>query len=181
MGQVNLPILNRTGYSVFWQSCFDDKLNYRKLLHSSIISKKIVSQFFRDSTSKSFFFLKKKKIFKISTALVYKLKGLSSVNSTKIYKNIDNIINYSLKKKFLYSSKKIPSYNTKLFFIKYNNWIIITFRLYVPISKVLKRRLKFKKIKESTIISNFWKFFYINLYKNKLNLTNLNRSPDLEF
>ncbi len=68
--------------------------------------------------SKTFFFLKKKKVFKTSASTSYKLKNS---NAKKIYQNINNIANYSSKKKFIHSSKKIPSYITKLYFIKYNN------------------------------------------------------------
>ena len=121
MGQINLPLLNRTGYSVFWQSCFDDKLNYRKVMHSSILSKNIVKFFFRDKLSRNFFFFKKKKIFNMFKYNNEHLYELSNIKFKKIFNNIELLSLYNHKYKFLREVKSIPSYNTKLYFIKYNN------------------------------------------------------------
>lgn len=145
MGQINLPLLNKAGHSVFWDSCFEDKLNYRRYLHVSLFSKKVVRLFFRDKISRTFTFLKKKKL------NLFLKEFEPQLTKTRRELKMDNFIksslNFNLKNKFFRTIKNIPSYVTKLFFIKYNNWIIVTFRIYVPLSKVFKKKKIVNKYK----------------------------------
>ena len=90
-------------------------------MHSSILSKNIVKFFFCDKLSKNFFFLKKQKMFKIFTFNNDHLYELANVKFKKIFNNVELLTLYNRKHKFFKESKAIPSYNTKLYFIKYNN------------------------------------------------------------
>jgi len=48
MGQINLPVLNRTGYSMFWQSVWDEKHNFNRGFKEDILLRKILPLFFQE-------------------------------------------------------------------------------------------------------------------------------------
>lgn len=119
MGQINLPLLNRTGYSVFWDSCFDDTFNFSKSLHSSFFSKKVVKLFFKDRSSKYFMFMKKKKIAKLinmyyDNKSTFDFKLINNINDYLV--KIESTKNFSNVTNFWKSFKSVPYYGTKVFF-----------------------------------------------------------------
>ena len=141
-------------------------------MHSAILSKNIVKFFFCDKLSKNFFFLKKQKMLSIFMYNNEQLYELANIKFKKIFNNIELLTLHNRKYKFFKESKVIPSYNTKLYFIKYNGWVILTFRIYTPISTVFLRNYKSPKLHIYSFYSNYWKYFYINILKNKFSLKN---------
>ena len=134
MGQSSLPILNKVGVSMRWDSSFDNLLNFKKTVLSDIFLKKFFDFVFEDKfifIFYKFFFFKKLK-----------------------FKKFGDI----LKKK----KKRIPIYSSKIWFLKYQNWVIISFYLYIP-KVFLKKSLKLKKFK----INNNFSFFKYILNNNQ--------------
>lgn len=117
MGQINLPLLNRTGYSVFWDSCFENKFNFSRDLYISLFAKKILKLFFKDKESKIFFFLKKKQI---KAIFLNDLKKSNNFNAQNQFLKVNNFFSLT-KQQINISNKGVPFYGTKIFFIKFNN------------------------------------------------------------
>lgn len=137
MGQSSLPILNKVGVSMRWDSSFDNLLNFKKAVLSDIFLKKFFDFVFEDK----FVFI----FYKFFFSKNLKFKKLGDI----------------LKKK----KKRIPIYSSKIWFLKYQSWVIISFYLYIP-KVFLKKSLKLKKFK---INNNFSFLKYI-----------LNNNQDLE-
>ncbi len=137
MGQSSLPILNKVGVSMRWDSSFDNLLNFKKTVLSDIFLKKFFDFVFEDK----FVFI----FYKFFFSKNLKFKKLGDI----------------LKKK----KKRIPIYSSKIWFLKYQSWVIISFYLYIP-KVFLKKSLKLKKFK---INNNFSFLKYI-----------LNNNQDLE-
>lgn len=137
MGQSSLPILNKVGVSMRWDSSFDNLLNFKKTMLSDIFLKKFFDFVFEDKFVFIFY------------------KFFFSKNAR--FKKFSDI----LKKK----KKRIPIYSSKIWFLKYQSWVIISFYLYIP-KVFLKKSLKLKKFK---INNNFSFYKYI-----------LNNNQDLE-
>lgn len=135
MGQSSLPILNKVGVSMRWDSSFDNLLNFKKTMLSDIFLKKFFDFVFEDK----FIFI------------FYKL-FFSKNNKFKKIRDV-------LKKK----KKRIPTYCSKIWFLKYQGWVVISFYLYIP-KVFLKKSIKLKNFKINNNFS-FLKFF-INSNKN---------------
>ena len=129
MGQINLPVLNKTGYSVFWDSCFDNTFNFSKDLHASIFTKKIIKLFFKDKSSRLFVFLKVKKLKKILNEFLLSGNQASGRSMDFYFTKLSTFDDIKKKALYWYKYKSVPYYGTKIFFIKYDNWVIITFRV----------------------------------------------------
>lgn len=98
MGRVSMPIMNKTGYSMYWNSMWDDKLNYSRSLKDNIFINDFIYLLFEGGYS-SFFFLNLKDYEKNLNFL--RLKKKYSFHTKKIFKKNDvgAIINYKLIKK----------------------------------------------------------------------------------
>lgn len=176
MGQINLPILNKTGYSIFWDSCFENIFNYSKDLKFSLFSKKVIKIFLKDRSSKFYLFLKKKLIKKICLKMLSKQRKNLRIYKLN-YKNFLISLNNSFKLKnnlhFIKTNKFVPYYGTKIFFIKIANWVVITFRIYLPISKVyLREKKKQKKNYKKDKISFLKSSYIFNINNKYLNIKN---------
>lgn len=118
MGQSSLPVLNKVGISMRWDASFDNLINFKKTLLSDIFLKKFFDYIFEDKVIFIFykFFFSKFEKFK-------KLKDI-------------------FKKK----KKRVPIYCSKVWFLKYQNWLVLSTYIYIP-KVFLKKSLKIKKIK----------------------------------
>lgn len=159
MGQINMPVLNKAGNSVFWDVCFENSFNFSRDLRISLFCKEIVYLFFKDNFLKNFVFYRKKKIIKILNKYKNVEEDLLLSNFIFYLKNMyeySSVIKYNLEKRInVY-------YSTKIFFIKYNKWIIITFRVYTPSAKDEKES---ELLFELPIHSFLWKQYYFNFLK----------------
>ncbi len=136
MGQSSLPISNKLGVSMRWDSCYDNLINFKKQLLLDIFLKKFFDFVFEDKLIFFFFnnFFKKNLKF-------------------NFFLNI-----------FKFKNKKIVTYLSKLWILKYQRWFIVSFYLYVP-KVFLKKNLNFKKIK----INNNFSLLKFNFFQNKKN------------
>lgn len=166
-----MPIMNKTGYSMYWNSMWDDKLNYSRSLRDNIFINNFIYLLFEGGYS-SFFFLNLKDYENDSVFL--KLKKKYSFHTKKIFKKNDvgSIINYKLIKK---KKKKFRPFLSKIWILKYQTWVIIYFYIYsFNLSKFFKKLNNKHKynISYANIMTRYYqsslriKFDYINQINN---------------
>lgn len=130
MGQISIPMLNKVGYSMYWNSMWDNKVDFSRALKEDIYLNKFVPLIFNDSIS--------------SKILKYSKKNVKDLNTD--YYNIQ--IKTKTKHQiflFLLKNSKLNFYCSKLWILKYQNWIIIYFFMYLPKYNRLKKRFFFSK------------------------------------
>jgi len=124
MGQVNLPLINKSGVSNYWGSSWSFKDNYNLQFKEDFFLKIVVPRLFINKTSANMFMLKKSS--KIS-ALNYYTKS----NDLFIFQksNKEDFLRY------LKNKKKTPFYSTKLHIVRYERWIVIFYKVFLPVKK----------------------------------------------
>lgn len=155
MGRISMPIMNKTGHSMFWNSMWDDKLNYTRNLKEDMFIKAFFNVFFEGGNAF---------MVKVSyTRLEHRLSYLK-----KKYKfQIKKIIKKSVQKEFTRNKtikikkRKFLPYLSKVWILKYQSWVVIFLNSYIfDFSVFFKRKKKNYKLK---------KYFYILLsYYNSL-------------
>ena len=115
MGQISVPSLNRTGYSMYWNSMWDDKHNYTRNLKEDIFIKRFMPLFFEDSISS---FLLTSNIIK---------KKFNNQNYEIFIKPDQNLNEF---KNYIIDLNKSPLYFSKSWILKYQTWVIIYFFVY---------------------------------------------------
>jgi hypothetical protein len=129
MGQVTLPVLNRKGYSSAWENSWDDVKNYSNIFSEDIFLQRYVLKMLTTYNSSSHNLLAsfKKCDFFITRHLPFLEKE-------------DNMTRQQYKEFLNERVKKIPSYFSRIFIIRYNTWIILYTYIYIP--KIWKNRIK---------------------------------------
>lgn len=151
MGQSSIPLLNRSGYSMFWTSLWDSKYTYSKLVKEDFFIRQYITNIFKEKmSSKPVFFFKN-------------FKNLSQPSSFNKF-NINMISDLSVTSlsKFLFKSNKIPNYLSKIRIIRFQKWLIIYFKIYTSNS--------FKTVSFRKRNFNFYKFYYsyyLHFFKKK--------------
>lgn len=138
MGQIGIPMLNKVGYSMFWNSMWDNKINYSRNLKEDIYLNKIFKYLLNDNTS---------------------------FNTLTHTKKREKMFNYKLSKskhfykKNLFKLNKIIFYSSKLWILKYQKWVILYNFIYIPkFSEISKFNIKKGNLNKNSI-------FFKNLYK----------------
>ncbi len=130
IGQISLPMLNRIGIYQYWNNSWVNNFNTKVFLNKSLFIENLINFLFTERIF-GFFFLKK-------------LNFLNE-NSKKAF--LKKLTNKTLLKKFNF---------TKLWFIKYNQFILISifcfFYLRIKRQVLKKKKISFKK---TTLV--FWK------------------------
>lgn len=153
MGQSNYPTLSRTGLYMHWYSTWDNLFNYTKLLHKNVFLKKIIILLFTDKLSSSVFFYK---------------KNSESLKSDLIF----NLENTNINLNQFFKKKTFPfMYFGKIWFLKIQNWVIISLYVYVSkkIKKQIKKQTKNSKYKNIIFFLYLIKNNHINIFTNKFN------------
>ena len=132
MGQVTLPTLNRKGFSSVWENQWDSKLNYTLHLNQDMFLKKFFKLFFRNWISHNEMFFNKK--IKFKKFIRFSKLNKSVTSKKEVQKYLSN-----------YKNKKFTYNVSKLFLIRYENWLLLYMYIYVP--KVWTDRLNKKKQK----------------------------------
>ena len=132
MGQINLPVLNRTGYSSFWQSVWDDKHNFNRGMKEDLLIRKLIPYIFLDRISKKKQFIN----FKF-------FKNSRHLNSLKFWTQIKSPKNvYPKLKAFMWKKSIVLFYILKICIIRFQTWIIFYLSLYTPIKQALSNKTK---------------------------------------
>lgn len=157
MGQISLPVLNRTGYSMFWQSVWDSKLNYNRNWKEDFLIRSIIPFIFINRLTLSPHF--------------------TNYNTLKITKYTQKNQNFYLLDqpsklvdffyKFFKEKKKVPPYILKIWIIKFQKWLIVYFSLYSPLKTYLIR----DKSNSFFFRLNQLGFFFTSIVKAKFNKT----------
>ena len=142
MGQTKFKILNRSGYSVHWNNSWESSKNYKKNFTNFLFLELFLEKIFNDNLFvQDYFFLKSNssKINFISQNLLY----LKKIN---IFKS-----NY----------KKLKVLNSKIWILKYQNWVIVNIYVYIikssnlDINTVKKKKIIYSCDKYSNYLNKF--------------------------
>ena len=156
MGQMSIPMLNKVGYSMYWDSMWDNKVNYTRNLKDSIFLNKFMDLFLMDD---------------ISINIVDK-----KLISKKILEKYDFPLykfNKSVNNKILFKRNNHQKYTSKTWIFRYQKWIILYCFLYSSKYNILKKVDIYKKKK---VYYNNNLFYIYNIYSKSLINYNLSFS-----
>lgn len=167
MGRVSMPIMNKTGYSMYWNSMWDDKINYSRSLKDGIFIKEFMYLLFEGGYS-SFFFLNLKDYEYDQKFL--NLKKKYSFQTKKVFKknDIGSILRYKLIKK---KKNKFRPYLSKIWIMRYQTWVVVYFYVYSFNLSIFFKRFS-KKHKYSITYTHILSKYYHNSLKIKFNYYN---------
>lgn len=156
MGQASIFTLNKVNHSMFWNSLWDDKINFSKSLKEDIFFRNFLEIFFESNSSfkflkKNYFFLKRR--------------------APEKYYNIFFKYNYKELEKYLIDLKINIIFFSKFWILKYQSWFIIYF--YMFDFKISEKKYNIKKSKISNI--NILIEFYINILNLNSNYTDFKK------
>lgn len=132
MGQPSSPLINKLGTNLYWNTMWNDKINYTKKLKEDIFIN-------------MFFFLIFKKISIHSNLLKMNYFQKLLKNSSKFHEISSKFYFYKfLKNKTSFFKKNKASYMGKLWILRFNTWLILSTYYYVP-QLMLKSKIFQKK------------------------------------
>jgi len=155
MGRISLPHLNKAGHSMFWDSMWDDKHNYTKLLNNNIFIHTCIPLIFDDYSNVNLLFLIKKNNNLDDNIIKYRI-FMRNVAHNKI-----NVYN-SLKK------NKSLSFLSKTWILKYQSWIILYMYIYISNIENKIAKLRFPLSSEYLYQHIYFNYYY-NLQKFNYN------------
>lgn len=155
MVQKNMPYINKSGYSMFWNSMWDNKNNFSKFLQKDFFIKSFINYFFSDLLQNQF-------IFKINLNKI-DFNNLKNNYSLNFLENNKNYLNLYLNNNF-----NLDIHNSKIWLFKYQNWLIIYFFIFSKAnSYIFKKNIKFTK--NNLYFYNYLNNYYVNLMKLGIN------------
>lgn len=159
MGRISLPLLNRSGNSLFWSSVWDDKHNYTKSLKEDIFIKMCIPLLFKTRFTKKLIYFLRKAHLQDSEIIQSDILNFTVID----YKNLYNF--YGKR------DKKVDLYFSRVWVLKYQSWVIIYFFYY---NSIFNRFLKFTKIHGCYEFhyNNIFYNYYVNLIKINFNANN---------
>lgn len=152
-----MPIMNKTGYSMYWNSMWDDKLNYTRSFKEDVF----IKIFFYLFIEGGYTFLFRYKINNVDDHLTF-LKNKYNLHILKKKKEENNfnlITNYS---------NFSELYTSKIWLLRYQNWVIFYFFIYsfnsgIFYKKKKKKIIKFRKSNKKYF--NILISYYLNFLK----------------
>lgn len=162
MGQINLPILNRVGYSNHWDSVWDNCYSYQKEFNKDIFLKNILTLILDDRILYSSFFSSNK------------LNNFIFNKKFKFSSFIDNnVITFGG-----FSKKNLPFFHSKIWYIKYQNWLLVSLFIYNVINKINPYFVE-TSLNSTKSYYKYYNFLYYlnsNTFKKYNNLSKYNNS-----
>jgi hypothetical protein len=129
MGQTKFKVLNKVGYSIYWNNSWESKNNYKKNFINFFFLDLFLEKIFNDSLFvQDYFFLKNKFLNNKSD---YLHKNISFLKKLNIFKN---------------NFKKLKIFNSKIWILSYQNWIIVNVYTYTLKSNYINTVKKKKNI-----------------------------------
>ena len=145
MGQASIPVINRTGYSMYWLSSWDDLHSYSRYFNEDIFIRDFFDNIFNRKISASFIFFKPKNS-------LYKYNEF--LTRYRIY--LRHSVNFKQVPKFLKRFYKIPYYWSKIRIMRFQKWLIVYLTIFSTNRLILrhnfvrnqlyKNSLRFNKI-----------------------------------
>ena len=136
MGQPRLQVVNKLGINNFWESSWDNNVKYKNNLYE---------QFFIKSFFKSILITKMDK-----TSFFKKKSFYEDFFNKDIIKGSKKIYTYN--RYILYLKKRTITYCGKVWFIKYQNWTLVSTYVYSPINRNKNTSLKRFSVNSTRII-----------------------------
>ena len=125
MGQTNLPMLNRAGETIFWNSINENLISFLKCFCESYFFQKILLVTISNRILNSIIFFNKNNIFK-------NYWQPESDNEHDVFiSTVSPSFEYNRLWKFAITEKNIKQFLTKTYFMSYSNWIVVTIRMYI--------------------------------------------------
>lgn len=151
MGQSSIPILNRSGYSMFWSSLWDSKFAFSKLSKEDIFIRKFIIHALNEKVSSRPLLLTNS-IFKYLNKNDFYKFNLKLVKDT-------NIISFS---KYLFRLNKLPNYISKIRILRFQKWLVIYLKVFTPnpLRKVIFKKKTYNNFR-------FFSQYYLSFLKNK--------------
>jgi len=137
LGQASIPVLNRTGYSMYWLSSWDDKHIYSGYFNEDLFVRSFIDNIFHRKVSSHFLYFNRK-----SAEFKYK----KFLEKYKFF--FKHSVNFKQAPKFLRRFYKIPYYWSKIRLIRYNRWLIIYMHIFSTNKKRLTKKYS-KKVSKS--------------------------------
>lgn len=166
MAQISIPMSNKVGYSMFWNSMWDGKINFSRLLKEDIYLNIFIPLLFEDKISNK----------------ILKTKDFNTlIKKTNFNRYNLNIKQSNLNKKNFYKYiselNKINYFSTKVWILKYQKWVIIYFFMYLPKFNSLKiNNFNFFKNNNFDDINNLFVLYRFNTLKLKYSYNFFNKN-----
>ena len=155
-------MLNRAGESIFWASNNENFINYARCFSEGYFFQSFFAFILSNKSYNSFFF-------SFFRSIIQKKQRTNFIVRGELrFMVIIKILSKKHLKKTAKTLKKTFGFNdyffSKVFFISFYKYLIITI-------KVFNRFYKFKKYKKKqffAITTLFWKYYFLNFFKNKV-------------
>ena len=145
MGQTKFKILNRSGYSIYWDNSWESKNNYKKKFINYFFLDLFLEKILNDNLFvQDYFFVKNKQLLK---------------KQNHFFKNIIFLKKLS---NFKNNFRKLKVFNSKTWIFNYQDWIIVN--IYTYVAKNTSDSVN--TVKKKKIINNHQKYSY---FSNKFN------------
>lgn len=155
MVQKNIPYINKSGHSMFWNSMWDTKNNYSKFLQRDFFIKSFINYFFSDFLQNQFIFK-----FNLNNLSLFSINSDYNLNLIEINNKYINL--------YLNNNSNLDIYNSKVWLFKYQSWVIIYFFIFSKFnSYILKKNFKINN--NSLYLYNYLNNYYINLLRLNFN------------
>lgn len=129
MGQTKFKYLNRSGYSIYWNNSWDSKNNYKKNFINFYFLDLFLNKIFKDTLFVKDYFFKKNKYNNFINKFF--LKNVLFLKKNYFFKN---------------RIKLLKVFNSKIWILNYQNWIVINVYVYISKKKFYVNNIKKKKI-----------------------------------
>jgi hypothetical protein len=143
MGQTKFKVLNKAGYSIYWNNSWESKNNYKKNFINFYFLDLFLEKIFNDSLFTQDYFFLKNKFTQNKTNYLYK-----------------NIIFFKKINVFKNNFKKLKIFNSKIWILNYQGWIIVNVYTFII------KNVDINTIKKKKNINNNFKY---SRYSNKFN------------
>jgi len=144
LGQASIPVINRTGYSMYWLSSWDDLHSFSKYFNEDIHIRSFFDEIFRKKMSTKFIFWKKKKD--------HIVKYNEFLKRYRLY--LRHSVSFKQVPKFLKRFYKIPYYWSKIRIIRFQKWLIIYLTLFSTNRVKLRYNFPRNQLYENAVLYN---------------------------
>lgn len=149
MGQTKFKVLNRSGYSMYWNNSWESKNNYKKNFINYFFLDLFLEKIFDDSLfMQDYFFIKNKQ-----TA------------DKKSYTH-KNIVYLQKINEFKSNFKKLKVFNSKIWILNYQQWVVVNVYVYIVKRTTRATYANIINARKKKIINNKEKY---QLFVNKFN------------
>lgn len=153
MGRISSPSLNKAGYSMFWNSMWDDKHNFSNLINEDEFLRISIPLIFEDNYANDLISYLKDKKLSFEVLQDYEIFS-KNLNCNKLVK--------------LVKSEKFDLFVSKSWILRYQGWIILYIFVYLPSFNTFLLNSDTNIIFNKSYFNIFFNYYY-NLFKLNYN------------